>query len=700
MGTSPVTSIIHPGYPYPVTNYNHVALKYIFRKANRNILKHLLNNDYWIPMLFLFDVFLTCNYMKVILEFWVILLSTYSTSFSYVDVLNLFTNLPMDYNDSFRTEFERSTLKFLTDLEEKYPNNTVVTQVIDQISLIISSDDNKKLCGNYYFPNNIFIECSFLRDEFECFFYDTIFKKLALEILRFCQPHYAKKEEDDEIDKYPVFRVTRPFYKLMKEQCSHLYSSYKTNKKKVYSYLLKNIKVLLRQMNRYLLCTEECIVMVPVIWNQKKVTKTKIALSTVLDTSFLTANFSHIIQEIMSEKDSHIIWEKDGYLETSLTEEELALLFLICRDKDANQKITWKAISRLFINKLNWEKVKYCYYNRKNKQTELSHILEAIRNQYTRKKNMQLKSCFGATWFSDSVDDYVNGITSTWNNGGWQIKNLFPVIIKYRRNLKKAINPSSKEKSELQRKSIMPYEEAKTNSKIEKMLEFHPKTLTMSLSNNPSQEKALLEVKSPGRRQRYIKIDIEIKRQIINTVEKHSPKEIGLYYPVWSRKKIGELICKVSKHSIPERTIGYYIKIWDLIPTNFRDDFFSRKDKEAKKWKDKYYTAICNEARCSKGIVLWINHTVFKPSHKTQQTDQKQLVKLSAVRNNNEVFFLFRATFNQETLIEFCEIFLDYFHFPKVIFILEEEGEYVKPEFIRWLNQNYKISYYYLPKEP
>ena len=232
------------------------------------------------------------------------------------------------------------------------------------------------------------------------------------------------------------------------------------------------------------------------------------------------------------------------------------------------------------------------------------------------------------------------------------------------------------------------------------MLEFHPTTLTMSHSNYPSQEKALHKVKSPGRRQRYIKIDIEIRRQIINTVEKHSPKEIGLYYPVWSRKNIGELICKVSKHSIPERTIGYYIKIWDLIPTNFRDDFFSRNDKEAKKWKDIYYTAICNEARCSKGIVLWINHTVFKPSHKTQQTDQKQLVKLSAVRNNNEVFFLFRATFNQETLIEFCEIFLDYFHFPKVIFIFEEEGEYVKPKFIRWLNKNYKISYYYLPKEP
>jgi transposase len=86
-----------------------------------------------------------------------------------------------------------------------------------------------------------------------------------------------------------------------------------------------------------------------------------------------------------------------------------------------------------------------------------------------------------------------------------------------------------------------------------------------------------------------------------NTVQEllrtHSPEELGIASPLWTRRAVGELIQKRCNVTLAVRTVGLYLRRWGFTPKRPRRQARDQDPEEVRQWLEETYPAIARRAQ-------------------------------------------------------------------------------------------------------
>jgi len=101
----------------------------------------------------------------------------------------------------------------------------------------------------------------------------------------------------------------------------------------------------------------------------------------------------------------------------------------------------------------------------------------------------------------------------------------------------------------------------------------------------------------------------EQARHIRDLIANHSPEELGIPAPLWSRRAVRDLIRQEFGIAMPVRTVGEYLKRWGYTAKVPRRHA-RRQDPEAvQRWLEETYPAIAARARREGAAISWCDET-------------------------------------------------------------------------------------------
>jgi transposase len=98
-------------------------------------------------------------------------------------------------------------------------------------------------------------------------------------------------------------------------------------------------------------------------------------------------------------------------------------------------------------------------------------------------------------------------------------------------------------------------------------------------------------------------------------IDEHSPKDLGIAAPLWSRRAVRDLIRKEYGIEMPVRTVGEYLKRWGYTakkPCRHADD---QDPKEVREWLEETYPDIERQAAEEDALILWCDETGVEADH-------------------------------------------------------------------------------------
>ena len=85
----------------------------------------------------------------------------------------------------------------------------------------------------------------------------------------------------------------------------------------------------------------------------------------------------------------------------------------------------------------------------------------------------------------------------------------------------------------------------------------------------------------------------------------HSPEELGIAAPLWSRRAVGDLIRKEFDIPLAVRTVGLYLKRWGFTAERPRRHGRDQDPEEVHQWLEETYPAIEERARREGAEIYW-----------------------------------------------------------------------------------------------
>jgi transposase len=153
-------------------------------------------------------------------------------------------------------------------------------------------------------------------------------------------------------------------------------------------------------------------------------------------------------------------------------------------------------------------------------------------------------------------------------------------------------------------------------------------------------------------------------------INEHSPANLGVKAPLWSRGAVRELILKEYGIDMPVRTVGEYLKRWGYTakkPSRHAND---QDPEEVRKWLEETYPDIERQAEEEDAVILWCDecgvdadqhpHTAYAPEGQraTMEVPEGHIRRsvISAVSNNGEFHFMtYTGTLDATLFILFLE---------------------------------------------
>ena len=101
----------------------------------------------------------------------------------------------------------------------------------------------------------------------------------------------------------------------------------------------------------------------------------------------------------------------------------------------------------------------------------------------------------------------------------------------------------------------------------------------------------------------------EQARHIQDQIDHHSPEELGIPAPLWSRRAVRDLIPQELGIAMPVRTVGEYLRRWGYTAKRPRRHARQQDPEEVREWLEETYPAI--EARASEegAEIYWCDET-------------------------------------------------------------------------------------------
>ena len=98
-------------------------------------------------------------------------------------------------------------------------------------------------------------------------------------------------------------------------------------------------------------------------------------------------------------------------------------------------------------------------------------------------------------------------------------------------------------------------------------------------------------------------------RHLQDRIDHHSPEELGIPSPLWSRRAVRDLIRKEYGIELPVRTVGEYLRRWGYTTKRPRRHARDQDPEEVDRWLHETYPDLARKARDEVADILWCDET-------------------------------------------------------------------------------------------
>ncbi len=92
-------------------------------------------------------------------------------------------------------------------------------------------------------------------------------------------------------------------------------------------------------------------------------------------------------------------------------------------------------------------------------------------------------------------------------------------------------------------------------------------------------------------------------------IDGHSPEQLGVAAPLWSRRAVRDLIAKEYGIDLPVRTVGAYLKRWGYTAKRPCRHASDQDPEEVGEWLEETYPLIQAQAEEQDAVILWADET-------------------------------------------------------------------------------------------
>jgi transposase len=192
----------------------------------------------------------------------------------------------------------------------------------------------------------------------------------------------------------------------------------------------------------------------------------------------------------------------------------------------------------------------------------------------------------------------------------------------------------------------------------------------------------------------------------------HSPEELGIAAPLWSRRAVRELIYREYKIRMPVRTVGEYLRRWGYTPKRPRRHAKKQDPEEVRQWLEVTYPAIEERAQQEGAQIHWCDEVgVAADAHPGRGYARQgqaatmevpdphiRINQVSTITNDGAVRFMtYKGTMNAALFIVFLGRLLRSTT-RKLLLIVDRLPAHVKDSVAQWVAARPdRIELFYLP---
>jgi transposase len=199
-------------------------------------------------------------------------------------------------------------------------------------------------------------------------------------------------------------------------------------------------------------------------------------------------------------------------------------------------------------------------------------------------------------------------------------------------------------------------------------------------------------------------------QQLLRT---HTPEELGIPAPLWSRRAVADLIRKELDISLAVRTVGNYLERWGFTAKRPRRHARDQDPEEVQEWLEETYPAIEERAEQEDAEIHWCDEVgVAADEHPavgyaprgvpvTMEVPDRHLRanQISTITNTGQVRFMtYLDTMTAAVFLVFLSRLLRSTT-GKVFLIVDRLQAHKTPEVLRWLDRHReRIEVFWLPR--
>lgn len=205
----------------------------------------------------------------------------------------------------------------------------------------------------------------------------------------------------------------------------------------------------------------------------------------------------------------------------------------------------------------------------------------------------------------------------------------------------------------------------------------------------------------------------EQEREIITLLVDHDPTQLKLKGCMWTRSSVKELIKQKYGITMPNRTVGEYLRRWGFTVQRPAKRETNQKPEQVETWLNEEYPAIHRKAKAENAEIFWGDETAvqnlanyargYAPKGQTPvvkvQAKKMHINMISAISNRGELrFLLYSEAINSERLIGFMETLIKTANGRKVYFILDNLRVHHSKQVSQWVDAHKdEIALFHLP---
>jgi transposase len=196
-------------------------------------------------------------------------------------------------------------------------------------------------------------------------------------------------------------------------------------------------------------------------------------------------------------------------------------------------------------------------------------------------------------------------------------------------------------------------------------------------------------------------------------INEHSPQELEIAAPVWTRRAVAALIRQEYGIDMPERTVGAYLKRWGYTAKVPRRHAKQQDPDEVRRWLGQTYPAIRERAAREGATIHWCDETGAEadrqplrgyaregqPATMEVPDPHIRMNLIATVSNEGEVHYMtYRETMTGTLFIRFLERLLKEMR-GKLFLIVDRLKAHETKEVQAWVAGHHdRIELFYLPR--